>query len=235
LPFTRTPQLLNGVQIRLTVSVARGEELAARTLNPRLGIVGGISILGNTGIVKPFSHEAYEETIHSALEVAQANGCRTVVLSTGGKSEKYARALLPQLRPEAFVQIADFFAFAVETAARCAVTRIVHSVFFGKAVKMAQGHRYTHAHRVAMDLGLLVDLARRQGLSAGVCDELRRANTARHALRILQRHQAQRVIDAVARKACEQSSRLAGGACRIRILLFDYEGSLLADVEGEQQ
>ncbi len=102
--------------VEVTLSIEEGEVRARRTLNPRLGIVGGLSVLGTTGLVKPFSHEAYEETIDYALRFALVNGCDTVVLSTGGKSEQYARSFLPHLAEAAFVQIADFFDFAVSKA-----------------------------------------------------------------------------------------------------------------------
>ena len=143
------------LSILVEIEVPRGEELARHTLNPRLGILGGISILGTTGIVKPFSNEAYEQTIQAALSVAASSACGTVVLSTGGKSERFARDLFQELPPEAFVQIADFFSFAVKEARRFGFTRIIHSLFFGKAIKMAQGHPYTHAHSVPLDLDFL--------------------------------------------------------------------------------
>jgi cobalt-precorrin-5B (C1)-methyltransferase len=91
--------------VNVEVSVPEGERLAKRTLNPRLGIVGGISILGTTGLVKPFSHEAYTATIESALAVAKAAGLAEVVLTTGRRSEKRAQALRPDLPEQAFVQI----------------------------------------------------------------------------------------------------------------------------------
>ena len=138
------------LSILVEIEVPKGEELARHTLNPRLGILGGISILGTTGIVRPFSNEAYEQTIQAALSVAASSACGTVVLSTGGKSERFARDLFQELPPEAFVQIADFFSFAVREARRFGFTRIIHSLFFGKAIKMAQGHPYTHAHSVPL-------------------------------------------------------------------------------------
>ncbi|MEM5787688.1 MAG: cobalt-precorrin-5B (C(1))-methyltransferase CbiD, partial [Syntrophobacteraceae bacterium] len=132
-------ELVPGIILEVEIQVPGGEALARHTLNPRLGVVGGISILGTTGIVKPFSNEAYEETIRSALAVAASNGCSGVVLSTGGKSERFAKSILPDEPVEAFVQVADFFSFSVREARRFGFRRIVHSVFFGKAVKMAQG------------------------------------------------------------------------------------------------
>jgi cobalt-precorrin-5B (C1)-methyltransferase len=220
----------SGTFAELEITVPRGAELARHTLNPRLGIVGGISILGTTGLVKPFSHEAYEETIQAALTVARSNGCERVVLSTGGKSENFARATLEGWPIEAFVQIADFFAFSVRTALKMGFRGIVHSVFFGKAVKMAQGHAYTHAHKVAMDLAPLATLAGNAGYGAGLVRALAGANTAQHALNLIQEQGAEDLIQAIARQALDQSAKIGEHVMGIRLLLFDQKGNLLADV-----
>ncbi|MDR3566923.1 MAG: cobalt-precorrin-5B (C(1))-methyltransferase CbiD [Syntrophobacteraceae bacterium] len=220
--------------VLVKIEAPRGEELALRTLNPRLGITGGISILGTTGIVRPFSHEAYEQTIQAAFSVAASNCAGSVVLSTGGKSERFAKLLLPTLRPEAFVQIADFFSFAVREAIRFGFQKITHSVFFGKAVKMAVGHPYTHAHSAPMDLEFLAATARSLGHDEELCAKLALANTARHALDILADKGAHDIVEAIAREAASQSARLAGRAARIRLFLFDYDGKLLADVSQKE-
>ncbi|MDR3557721.1 MAG: cobalt-precorrin-5B (C(1))-methyltransferase CbiD [Syntrophobacteraceae bacterium] len=217
--------------IMVEIEAPKGEELARRTLNPRLGIIGGISILGTTGLVRPFSHEAYEQTIQAALSVAASNRCDTAVLSTGGKSERFARQRFPELPSEAFVQIADFFSFAVRESVRLGFAGIIHSIFFGKAVKMAMGHPYTHAHSAPMDLEFLALLARSLGHDDELCAKLAVANTARHALDIIADRGSRDIIESVARKAAEQSASLAGGASRIRLLLFDYDGKLLAEAK----
>lgn len=234
LALPHIPGLSEPVVLHVMVSIPQGEELARRTLNPRLGIQGGLSILGTTGLVRPLSHEAYEETIAAALAVAKAGGCRTVVLSTGGKSEKLARKILGDEPNEAFVQIADFFAFAVRQAARLAFDTVVHSVFFGKAVKMASGLPYTHAHKAAMDLKVLVRCGDRVGLERWILERIAQANTARHALEILLENGARDVAGAVAEEALSWSRRFAGtGVRRLRLLLFDYEGRILADTTQE--
>jgi len=226
-----TLSLANNFSVMVEIEVPKGEELARHTLNPRLGIIGGISILGTTGIVKPFSHEAYEETIRAAFSVAAAGGCDTMVVSTGGKSERFARDLLPELPPEAFVQIADFFSFAVSEAARFGFSRIIHSVFFGKSIKMAQGHPYTHARSVPLDLGFLAEVARSLGHDAAHCRQLALANTARHALEIIANRGLYDILKAIAKMAAEQAAQIAGKRPGIRLLLFDYDGRLLADVK----
>lgn len=220
----------NDLLLEVEIEVPKGRELARHTLNPRLGVVGGISILGTTGLVKPFSNEAYEETIQVSLSVAASAGCRSIVLSTGGKSERLARDLLPDLPQEAFVQVADFFAYAVREATRMGFRDIVHSAFFGKVVKMAQGHAYTHAHKVALDLQPVAECAAGFGLDAAFRRELAEANTARHALELLLARNALDVVRAVSCRAAEQSRRLSEGRVDVRLMLFDYNGTLLADV-----
>ncbi len=221
----------NDFSVIVEIEVPRGEELSRYTLNPRLGILGGISILGTTGLVKPFSNEAYEQTIQAAISVAASNDCGAMVLSTGGKSERFAMGLLPELPPEAFVQIADFFSFAVRKARLYGFSRIIHSVFFGKAIKMAQGHPYTHAHSVPLDLDFLAGIAHTLGHDAAHCRELASANTARHALEIIAAKGSYDVLESVAQRAALQSARLAGEGAWIRLFLFDYNGRLLADVK----
>jgi cobalt-precorrin-5B (C1)-methyltransferase len=219
-----------GWVIEVEIEVPEGGRLARHTLNPRLGILGGISILGTTGLVQPFSHEAYEETIQAELSVARSNGCETVVLSTGGKSEHYAQQLFDTWPGEAFVQIADFFAFSVREARRMGCTAVVHSVFFGKAVKMAQGLEYTHAHKNRMDLGPLAALCRAAGCPGRMCREIEHANTARQALDLLLAENASDLVRAVADGAADASYRIAEEGMSIRLLLFNYDGRLLADV-----
>jgi cobalt-precorrin-5B (C1)-methyltransferase len=233
LPFCACGSFIQpaGFSIMVQIEVPGGEQLAVRTLNPRLGILGGISILGTTGIVKPFSNEAYEQTIQSALSVAASNGCDSVVLSTGGKSERFAAALLKELPPEAYVQIADFFSFAVREARRFGFSRIIHSVFFGKAIKMAQGLSYTHAHAAPLELDTLATEAKSLGYNADYCRELASANTARHALEIMACKGSHSIIESIARRAAARSARFAGDGARIRLLLFDYDGRLLVDVK----
>ena len=231
LPFPSGLGLPPDLVIEIEIRVPRGIELAARTLNPRLGIVGGISILGTTGIVRPFSHKAYQETIQAAMSVAAAGGSREVLLSTGGKSERLARNLLGSPRPESLVQIADFFAFALGECRKMGFEKVVLSAFFGKVVKMAQGHPYTHAHTTPLDLSPLARIAREAGCDGPFCERIASANTARHALDLLLARGALQVVGTVAAQAAAAAARLGGCSFPVRLLLFDYDGSLLVDLE----
>ena len=114
-----------------------GEKLAEKTINARLGILGGISILGTTGVVRPMSHGAFIATITSALSVARACGLNRVVLTTGRRSERFAQVLWPAVAQEAFIQIGDFFKMSLEAASDLGLEQATMAVFFGKALKMA--------------------------------------------------------------------------------------------------
>ncbi len=214
-------------EIEVEVFVTGGEVLAQKTLNPRLGIIGGLSILGTTGIVRPLSHSAYRETIQAALSVARAAGTE-VVLSTGGKSERFARRLLGSLAEENFVQIADFYGFSMEAAAELGFEKVTHSVFIGKMVKMAMGLDYTHASSGNMDLGILANIARETGSSEGLVARLAGANTARHALEIMEETKTtDRIIPELSARVIEVSKRHSQGKLDIQLFLFDYSGQVI--------
>jgi cobalt-precorrin-5B (C1)-methyltransferase len=214
-------------RVEVEVFVTDGESLAKKTLNPRLGVLGGLSILGTSGIVRPLSHQAYKETIEAALSVARAAG-RELVLSTGGKSERFARKLLATLPEECFVQIADFYGFSLEAAVKLGFNKVTHSVFIGKLVKMAMGLHYTHASSANMNLGILGEVAREAGESKELIESLVEANTARHALEIMQETKSTgSIIAKLSEKAMEVSRNHSQGKLDIHLFLFDYNGQII--------
>ncbi len=213
--------------LKVTISVPKGEELAPRTLNPRLGIVGGISILGTSGIVKPLSHEAYTATIKSALSVALAEGLKEVVLTTGGRSEKHAMALRPDLPDLAFIQIADYFGFALSEAAAQGVKRLGLVVFFGKAVKQAQGLECTHAHKSPLVVRKLAAWLGEDGAGPGLIENVHTANTARHALEMLRDGERLDLVAGVGARMMEQARRFGKYKLDVWGAILDYDGSLL--------
>jgi cobalt-precorrin-5B (C1)-methyltransferase len=210
------------------IFVPRGRELAEKTLNARLGILGGISILGTTGVVRPMSHDAFIATIKSALSVARAAGLNQVVLTTGRRSERYAQDHWPQISSEAFIQIGDFFKMSLESAAKKGFDRITLAVFFGKALKMAQGVEHTHAAKSALTMSKLarwtLDISGDEKLAKTVLA----ANTARHAFDILQ-EPCPEVIHHVGRQIVDSARKFAGTTIRIRSVIFDYKGNIFSD------
>ena len=133
--------------------------MAKQTLNARLGLLGGISILGTTGIVKPYSTAAYKASVVQAIDVARERGQRTLVVTTGGKSEAYAMKLYPQLPEEAFIQMGDFVGITLRHCARRGIARAVIVGMIGKLSKMADGKMQTHAAGSEVNMELLADAA----------------------------------------------------------------------------
>jgi cobalt-precorrin-5B (C1)-methyltransferase len=225
------------LRLQVEIFVPRGEELARHTLNPRLGIVGGISILGTTGLVKPFSHQAYRATIASSLRVAQAAGLKRIVYSTGGKSEEHLKALLPALPEEAFVQMGDYVRFALKVAAHMGFLEITTGGFFGKAVKIAQGFGHTHASRGLADLKALgrwtLDLTGDAALAQAVAG----ANTARQALELLAAARADRVVARVGDRMLAALRDYTGPGPQLAAIILDFAGQQLwrGESQGKMQ
>ena len=174
-------ELLDEAGLEITISVPQGVEMARKTLNARLGILGGISILGTTGIVRPYSTAAYRASVVQGVQVAATQGSGTVVLTTGGRTEKFTMEELPHLPPACFVQMGDFLRYALDAAVKHKLQHVVIGGMVGKLTKIAQGETITHAGRAEVDTGLLADLAAEIGAPAAVCDEIRAAETARFA------------------------------------------------------
>jgi cobalt-precorrin-5B (C1)-methyltransferase len=223
------------LQVEVEVFVPKGEEIARHTLNPRLGILGGISILGTTGLVRPFSHDAYRATIASALKVARALGLTSAVLTTGGKSEEYLRDHLPHLPEEAFVQMGDYVRFAIRAAVNLGFTRLTVGAFFGKAVKMAQGFGHTHASRGLANFKELAHWTHEVTGDPDLAQAVARANTAREVLENLPAANSQAVIGEVGRRMLAALRNHAGPAPELAAVIMNFDGAPLfwgGDVEG---
>ncbi|OGG94519.1 MAG: cobalt-precorrin-5B (C(1))-methyltransferase [Candidatus Lambdaproteobacteria bacterium RIFOXYD2_FULL_50_16] len=167
--------------VLVTISVPDGEKMAKRTLNARLGIVDGISILGTSGIVRAFSTAAYRACVVQGVEVAASQGLSRVVLSTGGRTEKFIIKQFPDLPEACFVQMGDFLGAALDRAAELKIKKISIGAMVGKLTKIAQGERVTHARKNQVDTGLLARLAAQVGAGNAVCKEIELAQTARFA------------------------------------------------------
>ncbi len=222
-------------QVAVTVFVPRGEDLAKKTLNARLGIMGGISILGTTGVVTPMSHDAYIATIRAGIGVAAAEHIADLVFTTGRRSERHAMGLFPQFSEEAFIQTGDFFQAAIQEAlAQPFISRIIYTVFFGKAVKMALGYAHTHAARSGMALHTLADWAQTVTGSRTLADQIAHANTARHAFSYIYPEYPD-VIRLVGQKIQENAGSFAGHKLAIRVIILDFDGRVVWDSNERQQ
>jgi cobalt-precorrin-5B (C1)-methyltransferase len=209
--------------VSVEIFVPKGEEIAQKTLNARLGILGGISILGTTGLVRPMSHDAFIATIDSALSVARASGNSNVVLTTGRRSERCAQKLWPLLPEEAFIQIGDFFKRSLEIATGHCFADITLAIFFGKAVKMAQRVPHTHAAKSRLTLDKLSVWAMQTTQDSELSQKILAANTARHAFDMIYPDHPE-VIAFVGKQVIRSAKMFASENSRIHVVIFDYEG-----------
>lgn len=217
-----------GAGARVVVEIPDGEALAARTMNPRLGIVGGLSILGTSGIVRPYSHASWLASIAQALDVARAAGLTEIVFSTGRRTERLWRAAHPGTPELGLIQAADFFAEACRAAARRGFARITWSVFFGKLVKQAQGLSSTHARDGAVDFARLAAACRSAGVDAKLLPQVQAANTARQVLDLLARDPARRPLAALlAVEARRAAQGFAGPGPDVAYAVFGLDGERL--------
>ncbi|QTA89028.1 cobalt-precorrin-5B (C(1))-methyltransferase CbiD [Desulfonema magnum] len=214
--------------IRVEIFVPEGETLAQKTLNPRLGIIGGISILGTTGVVRPMSHDAYIATIKSSLSVARAAGLSQVVMTTGRRSERFSQSLMRELPEEAFIQIGDFFKMSLESASDKGFDLITLAVFFGKAVKMAQGIPHTHAAKSSLTLHKLSDWSFEVTKDEAFAKKIFSANTARHAFDLIL-NEYPKIISYVGKEMICSARSFAASSVSVHGIIFDYSGDVVFD------
>ncbi len=212
----------------VTISVPDGEALARKTLNPTLGIVGGISILGTDGIVRPYSQGAYRASIRTQMKVARENDLETIVLTTGVRSEEYARQHIPALPALACVQVGDHMDYALRQARQLKFARIIISGMVGKLSKLAQGRMQTHVSEGSVDLAFLAQLADALGADAGTVRAVAAANTAHHVQVILKRVGIAGLEGCLAELAAAHAAAFIAGSAEITILVWSMGGELLA-------
>jgi len=169
----------------VTIGVENGAELAQKTLNGRLGVMGGLSILGTTGIVRPFSCSAYIASIQQAIDVARANGLIHIVACTGAATEQTLRAYY-ELPDMALIEMGDFAGAVLKHLRRAPIPRLTLAGGFGKISKLAAGHLDLHSRRSSVDLALLAVEAAALGADASLQDAMRTANTSQQALALAQ-------------------------------------------------
>jgi cobalt-precorrin-5B (C1)-methyltransferase len=145
--------------LEVTVSVPGGRELAQRTFNPKLGIIDGISIIGTSGIVRPFSSEAFVNAIRREVEVCKAVGCNHLVINSGARSERFLKAEFPELPMQAFVHFGNFIGETLRIADEVGMEEVTLGIMIGKAVKLAEGHLDTHSKKVVMNKSFLKQVA----------------------------------------------------------------------------
>jgi cobalt-precorrin-5B (C1)-methyltransferase len=213
----------NGRGVEVVISVAGGDEIARRTTNPRLGIVGGISILGTTGIVRPFSTAAWRASVGQAVDVMAAQGCDTMVLTTGGRTEQAAMRLHPELDEVCFVEVGDFTGYALRRAVKRGLRRCVFIGMAGKLSKLAAGVMMTHWTRSKVDTSLLACLTAEGGGRPDLVAAVSDANSARHAFELWMDAGVVTPCHLLCAQVADNLSRFVDGALRVEVVLVDFE------------
>ena len=170
--MTRELSALYSGGLDVTISVPGGRELARRTFNPKLGVVDGISIIGTSGVVRPFSNEAFVEALRREVEVAVAVGVTHLIINSGAKSEAYLKQRFPDAPAQAFIHYGNFIGETLKIAAEAGIREITMGIMMGKAVKLAEGHLDTHSKNVVMNKAFLKGLAAEAGCSPAACDAI---------------------------------------------------------------
>jgi len=209
--------------VRVVISVPGGEEMAEKTTNARLGIVGGISILGITGIVRPFSTAAWRASVGQAINVMGAQKLDTLVLSTGGLTERAAMRLLPDLEEVCFVEVGDFTGYALKGAVKNGLERVFFVGMAGKLAKLAAGVMMTHWTRSKVDNELLADITTRVGGSFELIEEVKKANTARHAYELWRAAELVEAPNLLCTLAAANLGEYAEGKLEVHVVMVDFD------------
>jgi cobalt-precorrin-5B (C1)-methyltransferase len=222
--------------LRVVISVPGGEIMARKTTNRRLGIIGGISILGTTGVVRPFSTASWRASVEQAVAVLAAQSRAEhpetppppLVLCTGGRTEKGAMALLPGLPEVSFVEVGDFTGAALRKAVEHGVPQVAFVGMIGKLTKLASGILMTHYTRSAVDTEVLAELTRRVTGDDKLAGQVSAANTARHVYEVWDDAGTLAACsDALCEQAAEVMERFVDGRITARVALVDFTGTTL--------
>jgi len=216
--------------VSVIISVPKGEEIAKKTDNPRLGIIGGISILGTTGIVIPYSTASFAASIRQSIDVSRAMGSDSVILTTGGRSEDFARSIYGNsIADHAYIQIGDFIGFAIKQCALKKIKKAYVVGFIGKLTKMAMGIKQTHVKGSHVDMNFLAELASRCGADSDLVNKIMLANTARHVGELVDDFGLALFYDMLCQEVHRHLSKYSESQLQIKIILLDFKGKIIGD------
>ena len=215
----------NGIMI--TVSVPNGKELGPKTDNPRIGIMGGISILGTSGIVIPYSTASFAAAIRQQIAVVSSMKDDSVVLTTGGRSEDFARKII-ELPDHSFIQMGDFSGYTIKQCAKQGLKKAYVAGFIGKLAKMAAGVKQTHVKGGKVDMKFLSELAKRCNADSNTIGRILGANTARNVQEIIMEDKVDGFFDEITKEACNQMRQHSEEKIPVEVILFDFDGKVLS-------
>ena len=222
------PLLPEGKGAEVVISVPQGREVGAKTFNPRIGVQGGISIIGTSGIVKPFSSEAWVSSIRKemavGLEVVRGERLRPeIVINSGAKSEAFLHQRFPKLPLQAFVHYGNFIGETIRIAAELGVSYLVMGVMIGKAVKLAEGNLDTHSRQVTMNRSFIQQMAIEAGLDASRIETL---NMARELWTLYDEKEMESFGKVILRHCHEHCDALLPNG-QLDILLISDQGKII--------
>ena len=220
-------ELLKKNGIMIIVSVPKGKELGPKTDNPRIGIIGGISILGTSGIVIPYSTASFAAAIRQQIAVVSSMNDDSVVLTTGGRSEDFARKII-ELPDHSFIQMGDFSGYTIKQCAKQGLKKAYVAGFIGKLAKMAAGVKQTHVKGGKVDMKFLSELAKRCGASSDTVGRILGANTARNVQEIIMEDKIDGFFDEVTKETCNQMRQHSEEKIPVEVILFDFDGKVLS-------
>jgi cobalt-precorrin-5B (C1)-methyltransferase len=223
-------QQKNRYGLSILISVPKGEEIAKKTDNPRLGIIGGISILGTTGIVIPYSTASFAASIRQSIDVSKAMGTDSVILTTGGRSEDFARDIFGNsIADHAYIQIGDFIGFSIKQCATKKIKKAYVIGFIGKLTKMAMGVKQTHVKGSHVDMNFLAKLAIRCGANNELVKKIMVANTARHVGELVDQLGLSMFYDVLCEEVYSHLTKYSPSELQIKIILLDFNGKIIGE------
>lgn len=220
------PEAYKNKRLTVTISVDGGEELALRTFNPKVGVEGGISIIGTSGIVRPFSHEAFVASIRKEMQVAKAIGCTKIIINSGAKSERFMKALYPDLPPQAFIHYGNYIGETLKIANTLKVENLVMGIMIGKAVKLAEGAVDTHSRNVVMNKTFICTMAREAHCAEDIVERIAQITLARELWNILLPQDSPSFYEALIGKCLKVCCPYFSEGC-LEIRLVTEDGSIV--------
>lgn len=208
------------------VFIPQGKRLAQKTFNPRLGIEGGLSVIGSTGRIKPFSSEAYVNSIKRQLGVVNENGARHIVFNSGGRSERYLKQHFAGLPDHCFVQYGNYIGEALAAAGSCGIQQVSLGIMTGKAVKLAAGHLDTHSRKVVMDKDFIGQMVMDAGYPVEYQECIKAMRLARE-LEYIFEFNAEEPFFKVLKQRCHSVAASAGGDFQLQLILINNDGELI--------
>lgn len=221
----KLPSRRLNIGIDVTISVPDGKALAAKTFNPKIGIVNGISIIGTSGVVQPFSSEAFVAAIHREMQVAKALGATHLVINSGAKSEAYVKARYPQLPAQAFIHYGNFIGETLKVANKINLEKLSLGIMIGKAVKLAEGYLDTHSRKVIMNKNFILKIAEQARCSPTIKRQIQQMNMARELWQIIP--DRTHLFYQILLKACQKTCLPYFPSATLEVLLIDDTGTIL--------